>query len=512
MAAAVALRDYQRDAVLQCVSLLPRTRTVLVAPTGSGKTVMGSEVVSRLGVPALFVVHRREIVIQAATALERCGLRTGLILSGHDATPRAPIQVASLQTLARRAMPHARLLWIDECHHATASSFRRLLDHYQDAMWLGTSATPFRTDGTGLGDVGFERIVVAATTQRLCEEGYLSEPTVYAPEAPDLKGVRRVAGDYHQGQLGRAMSQPHLVGNVVDTWLRLAKGKRTVVFAATVEHSETLCARFRAAGVQAEHLDGTTPLEQRSAILARLRRGVTTVLCNVGVLTEGWDLPALEVAVIARPTESLCLHLQCLGRVMRSAEGKAGAIVLDHAGNTGRHGLVTDPIAYTLSGRVRREGQATTKTCPGCALVVPAGVSPCPECGYVWAGSPREAPEEVEGELKRVNKHEEDAPEDRAAFYARMRRVAQYRGQDPDRVAAAAFRSRYGYWPLVLHGRLHEWSDLTETGQAQMRAQWAEVARRKGWDRAKTAWWVRRCEMEARQRARVGAAQEASRA
>lgn len=495
-----ALRPYQQRAVDEVIGCL-RSNPVLVMATGGGKTYTAAEIVRRTGLRTLWVAHRRELIDQAAQSLERLGLVTGLILAGRTPTPRAPVQVASIQTLARREVPRVDLVVVDECHHAAPDTqYARLFD--LGVPVLGLTATPFRLDGHGLGDVGFGRIIVGATPADLCRDGVLHEPTVYAPETPDLKDVRKVGGDYAQGALGRAMSAPKLVGNVVETWLRLARGRRTVVFAATVEHSETLCARFRSAGVQAEHLDGTTPLEQRSAILARLRRGVTTVLCNVGVLAEGWDLPALEVAVIARPTESLCLHLQCLGRVMRSAEGKDGAIVLDHAGNTGRHGLVTDPIAYTLSGRIRREGQATTKTCPGCALVVPAGVTPCPECGYVWAGSPREAPEEVEGELRRVNKHEEDAPEDRAAFYSRMRRVAQYRGQDPDKVAAAAFRSRYGYWPIVLGGECWEGRDLGPVQWEALRAQWAEIARRKGWDRAKTAWWVRRCEMEARQRAR----------
>lgn len=377
------LRDYQRAAV-EAILTVRAERPILVAPTGSGKTVMAVAIAERVGGRVLWLAHRRELIDQAARHLVDVGAMVGILKAGVPAAPLAPVQVASVQTLVRRDMPPADLVVVDEAHHVGAESYRTILSAYPEAMLLGLTATPFRLDGRGLGDA-FDRIIVAATTAELCEQGVLHAPRVWASSAPDLRGVHVVAGDYNVGALAKRVNNSTLTGDIVQTWQRRAAGRRTVAFAVDVAHSQAIVAAFQAAGVPAEHLDGRTPADDRTAILARLASGETQVVSNCMVLTEGWDLPALECAIVARPTASLNLHLQMIGRVMRACHGKDGAIVLDHAGNHHVHGLVTRRLEYSLDGstRVGSSEPLGLRRCPQCGLMFALHEDACPECGWV---------------------------------------------------------------------------------------------------------------------------------
>lgn len=376
------LRDYQVSAVQHVIAALDR-RPVLVSPTGSGKTHMATALVERLRVPTLWLAHRKELIDQAAKRLEAHGLMCGIIMAGYPPLPLAPVQVASVQTLVRRDAPPAALVVIDECHHATADSYQTILEAYPAAHIVGLTATPFRLDGHGLGDL-FGALVVAAYPDELCQTGVLHRPKVWASKSPDLRGVKVIAGDYALGALGARTNTAELNADVVTTWQKHAAGRRTVAFAVDVQHSQAITAAFRAAGVAAEHLDGGTPRHFRDAILARLARGETRIVSNCMVLTEGWDLPALECAIIARPTASLNLHLQMIGRVMRAAEDKDGAIVLDHAGNHHIHGLVTRRLNYSLNGeKVGHSEPLGLRRCGACGLLYELHADACPECGWI---------------------------------------------------------------------------------------------------------------------------------
>lgn len=225
--------------------------------------------------------------------------------------------------------------------------------------------------------------------------GYLAIPRVYTEPSPDLKGVRTTAGDYNLGQLETAVSRPKLVASIVETWLKHAGGRRTVVFACTVKHSLSIVERFVAAGVRAEHLDGETPTDTRDAILARLDRGETQVVSNVGVLTEGWDCPSVKCVVMARPTKSLGLALQMMGRGLRPWEG-VEPILLDHGGNIERHGFPQDEREWSLEDgkKQKGEGEAPSKECPQCHQRIPTPCLVCPLCGFEYP-----LPEEAAGEL-----------------------------------------------------------------------------------------------------------------
>ena len=509
------LRDYQERAVAEAVAAID-DRPILVAPTGAGKTVMGVAVARRLDAATLWIAHRRELVLQAAAAVRDAGAHCGVNLAGERPDPDATVQVASVQTLARRELPPHDLVVIDECHHATAGSYLRVLER---PRVLGLTATPFRLDGKGLGSAGFRRFVVAAYTDDLCAAGTLHAPRVFAAPPPDLSGVRITAGDYNLGALSRSDAVKALTGKIVETWKKRADGRRTVAFAIDVSHAETIATNFRAAGVPAEVVHGAMPKADRQAVLDRLAAGTTTVVANCMVLTEGWDLPAIEVAVVARPTASLQLHLQMVGRIMRACEGKDGAVVLDHAGNYHRHGPVTKRHVFSLSDRVKpaSTGECPVRTCPECALVVPAGTMTCPECGHAW---PVREIVEIDQELVDVALPigHDDPFEQRAAWWRRFLveacRIVRSRsdvegfGWDDDTTAKAhaiacgKFKARYGTWPLdvVEQGRsvLVDPANATPVQWALLRQKWRRIGHEKGWPDAKVAWFVQKREAEAR--------------
>lgn len=438
------LRDYQQSAIINLRDAFRRHRGVcLVMPCGAGKTQTFVEVARISKFPVLILVHRKELIEQASARLG--DTPHGIIKAGYREAREHRIQLASVQTLSRRAKPPARLLILDEAHRCLADTWLRLLECYApgtdlggpDGAWiLGCTATPYRLDGKGLGRV-FGELVVGTTVRDLIEQGLLVEPRVLAPPPPDLSGVRVVGGDFDLEQLEEPMSK--LTGDIVEHWKRHAFGRTTIVSATTIAHSRKIVQAFIDAGVAAEHIDGDTPEVDRSAALARLARRETLVLSQCAILTEGWDLPALEVAVLARPTASLCMHRQIVGRVMRACDGKNGALVLDHAGNHHRHGLVTEEVTLSLSDKVKRTGVAPLKTCPECFCVCSLQAEACPECGHVFEVQHREIRED-DGELVEFKKPE-------MSDYYRALVAAANKHERRLGWARFRFKDKYGDWP-----------------------------------------------------------------
>lgn len=336
------LRDYQESAVHGLRASISRghRKVLLVSPTGSGKTVMFSEMVrlaTLKGNRVLVIAHRKELVEQTSKKLDENGIDHGVIKSGHwRARPHLPVQVASIQTLIKRDHFEAELAIIDEAHRAPTAMYGTALDRFQKPpVVVGVTATPYRLDGLGLGDM-FEDMIVAAHAKPLCAQGYLMEPEVIGP-----------AG----GSIPKDMPKADIVvrGKVIEHWKRYADNGRTAVFCRDVQHSKATAEAFREAGIPAAHLDGKTSKTRREEMLQDLADGRLKVICNCNVLTEGWDLPLLECIVLLRPTESRMLYKQMVGRVMRPHKNKRFARVIDHVGLTLMHGPVTSPERYTLS-------------------------------------------------------------------------------------------------------------------------------------------------------------------
>lgn len=339
------LRPYQVEAIEAARQQFRqgKRRVLITAPTGSGKTVVGAQIISNAeqgGRGVLFVAHRRELVQQTVDKLIRFGVRPGVIMGGVRPQPGRTVQVVSIQALTHRldSVGQVDLVVVDECHHVTPSNqYAKVLSLFPKALVIGLTATPWRLDGAGLADV-FDGHVIASTPRKLRDEGFLVPVGGWQYEPIDTRNARVKGGDYDAKTVESAAMNAKLFGEIITEWKAHAGGARTVLFACTIRHSIALAQAFRSAGVAAEHLDGTTPTGERDAILGRIRSGATRVLCNVNVATEGWDCPDLECVVLARPTLSTSLFLQMVGRVLRPNEGKQMARIHDHARCLATHG------------------------------------------------------------------------------------------------------------------------------------------------------------------------------
>lgn len=321
-------------------------------PTGTGKTVLFSEIV-KMGFEKdrkiLLVVHRIELVDQITRHLESKGIQVGLIVAGKNSDYSLIIQVASIQTLSRREHPEANLVIIDECHHAKAETYKKLWEIYQDAKFLGVTATPVRLSGEGFEEL-FDELIVSMPIQNFINQGYLVPITHYVCSNPDLKGVKKRQGDYMTKMLSNVMMDNSIMSDLVEGYKEKCMNKSAIVFAVDVEHSKEIAIRYKSEGINAAHIDANTPKPEREKILSDFKNGIIKVVSNVEIITEGFDFPECEVIQLARPTKSLALYLQMVGRVMRPAKNKKEGIVLDNAGLWLEHGLSTLDREWSLYG------------------------------------------------------------------------------------------------------------------------------------------------------------------
>ncbi len=406
------LRDYQRQAIntlrwaFQSGAMAP----LLCLPTGGGKTIILATIARQAaarGRQVLILVHRRELIHQTASKLAWVGLEHGIIAAGYPATDHA-VQVASVQTLVRRL---SRMAWqpslviVDEAHHAAAGSWRQILNHWPDAYRLGVTATPCRLDGRGLSEA-FDHLVLGPSVADLVFWGFLSAARIYAPPVvADLSVVRRRAGDYANDQAAAAMDRPTVTGDAIAHYQRLAAGQQAITFCCNVNHAGSVCDAFKTAGIGAALLLGNTP--DRDQVVADFGAGMLRVLVTVDVVSEGFDVPAASCAILLRPTQSLGLYLQQVGRVLRPAPGKDAAIILDHVGNVTRHGFPDDPRDWSLAEGILRGKPGTpppsVRTCPECyAAFKPAPI--CPVCGADCAPARAKQLKQVAGDLQELKR------------------------------------------------------------------------------------------------------------
>lgn len=408
------LRDYQVTLLQTVLQRWHRgqRRLLLQLPTGGGKTILFGAIAKELllrGERVLILAHREELVMQAAAKVSDVTQQpAGIIKAGFPLTLDAPVQVASVQTLSRRpgllqssSRQDIGMVVVDEAHHASAASYRTILKEFERAYLLGVTATPIRTDGAGFEGL-FDDLICGPTVSELIAAGFLCPFKLFAtPQTMQTQGARTVAGEFNLKDLLKANDIKALSGNLLSMWKRYAANKRTVIFAINVAHSEAIAARYNQAGIAAEHIDGSTPAVERRAILTRFAAGKTMVLTNCNLVSEGFDLPAIEAVQIARPTQSLALWLQQVGRALRPHPDKEAAILIDHTRNWLMHGLPTQPRLWTLRG-VNADTPDVT-ACPHCHLTFePAqckrsalGLA-CPHCGLAIASLLPELPELLE--------------------------------------------------------------------------------------------------------------------
>ena len=429
---------------------------MLQAPTGFGKTLTAAHIIQRAldkGRRVAFTVPALNLIDQTVAALEAEGIHAIGVMQGvHERTDRdQPVQVCSVQTIVRRKRPQVDLAIVDEAHLMHKEIFRWMSD-CPGIPFIGLSATPW---SRGLGKY-YDDLIAAATTADLISGGYLSQFVAFAPSEPDLAGVRIVAGDFCERELADAMDRPVLTGDIVETWLKRGEGRSSFCFCVNRRHAQHVAERFLEAGVAAEYMDGATPREEREEIFGRFRSGQTRVICNVGVLTTGVDLD-VRCIIDAKPTQSRILFVQTIGRGLRTAEGKDHLLILDHAGNHLRLGLVTDIGQEHLDDgkerqgavqRARERGEPLPKLCEECRAVVHRTARDCVSCG-----APIHAKTEVEsvdGELvelgsRRSGGNALDITE-KTAFFAELKGYATARGYNGG-WASHKYRERFGIWP-----------------------------------------------------------------
>ena len=405
------LRPYQEAMIFEARQALAEYRSILmVAATGAGKTALTVSMMAGAaarGKTSMFCVHRDTLLTQTSRALWEQKLPHGIIAAGKVMT-NMPVQVASVQTLVRRLdkIKQPDLIVIDEAHRASAGTYRKIIEAYPGAKIVGLTATPSRTDGSGLNDI-FQTLVLGPSVAELIDGGYLSPYRIYAPPtAVDMLRVKMKMGDFDIAQMEEILDKPTITGDAVGHYRRIGAGKRCVVMCATVKHAMHVKDAYNAAGISAEHMDGTTLSAERQKILARLESGRTLVLTSVDLLIEGVDVPGIEVVQWLRPTASLIIYMQGNGRGFRKADGKTELIILDHVGNTHRHGLPDDIREWTLEGtknskRKKQQDDTGIKQCPECFAMYrfkPA----CPSCG-VRPETQRADLKVVDGDLSKID-------------------------------------------------------------------------------------------------------------
>lgn len=409
----IILRDYQ-DRLVEAVRGSYRSgkrSPLVVSPTGSGKTVLFAFIAqgtSAKGNPVVILVHRQELVDQTCRTLREFGVNHGIIAAGRTPDRSHLVQVASVQTYVRRLDSFSPALIIaDEAHHATAGSWRKVIEHHKQARVLGVTATPERLDGKGLGAV-FDDLIRGPEVADLIQGGHLAPPRYYAPpQVADLSHIGTRGGDFAQDELAEEMDRPAIIGDAVEHYSRICRGAPAVAFCCSVKHAQHVAEQFNAAGFRAGTIDGTMDREARREVVRKLGDGRLHVLTSCEIINEGFDLPIVTAAILLRPTKSLGLHLQQIGRVLRPAPGKINSIILDHVGNLSRHGFAEDVRKWSLDGRKKRGGkrdggdEVQMRQCLDCYCChAPAPV--CPQCGYEYPRKEREI-EQADGELVEID-------------------------------------------------------------------------------------------------------------
>jgi superfamily II DNA or RNA helicase len=454
----IPYRPYQSALVDGIIDAWSTARnTLAVLPTGGGKTVVFAGILAGEREPSIAIAHRQELVGQMSMALARCKVSHRIIapdtvikriIRQHVAemgasyyNDRAPCAVAGVDTLLNRSeqligwLPRVKLWVVDEAHHLLKTNkWGKAVNMFPNARGLGVTATPTRASGEGLGshsDGLFDQMVIGPSMRELIDDGWLTDYRIFAPQSDvDLSTVTvsNATGDFNPTKLKKAIRSSHIIGDVVTHYQRIAPGKMGVTFASDVETATDIAAQFNAADVPAEIVSANTPDEERAAILHRYRNRELLMLVNVDLFGEGFDLPAIEVVIMARPTESFALYCQQFGRALRlmldgptpttragrlaaiATSRKPRAIIIDHVGNVVRHGLPDAPREWTLDPRDRRSRGTPDDAVPlraclnvTCMQVYERFLPECPYCGHHPEPSSRSAPEFVDGDLTELD-------------------------------------------------------------------------------------------------------------
>jgi DNA repair protein RadD len=397
----INLRPYQIQTISEIKEVFSKgLKSVLaVCPTGGGKTTIAAEMIRKAnekGSHILFLAHRSELITQAHSRLREFGMYAGVIMGKHKFKGDR-INVASIQTLQRaKALPKADLIFVDEAHHSSSESIKKILSFYPNAYIVGLTATPERLDGKPLSDIYNGGVVENVTINDLIEIGFLVPPKYYAAKdsinTEELDKMKTSMGEYNAKELYNSFDKPKLYHGVVEKYQEICNHKKAIIFCINCEHSRKTAEEFTNAGYKAAHLDGDCSDLERKTTLAKFAKGEIMILCNVQILTEGFDQPDIEVVILNRATKSTSLYFQMVGRGLRLFPNKDKCIVLDFGSNWKVHGLVTDEREWGFNGKKKKDkiGAFPTKECPRCHSIMHVSAKICIDCGHLFEKPPAE--------------------------------------------------------------------------------------------------------------------------
>lgn len=355
-----SLRDYQEEMKYHTHRFFDNpdnNRLMVVSPTGTGKTTYFSSMVAdhfQAGEKTLIVVHRIELVDQIVERLKQFSIEAGVIASGYPKQDYLQVQVGMVQGQESLQEFKAERVYIDECHHSTASTYQKIFEWFPNAKKVGVTATPVRLDGKGF-DTTYQEMLNLYPISYFFENNYLVPPKHYfCANIPQEALKEKVYhGDYDLAEMAKYMIQNKLIADVVKSYQRYAMGRKAVVFACNIEHSKKVVDEFNNVGIPAAHLDGTIDKEERRKMISDFRKGKILILSNYDIISEGFDVPDIEACILAKRTKSLSTYVQSVGRCLRpdKASGKQYGIILDCSGQWLEHGFAGINYNWTLTGK-----------------------------------------------------------------------------------------------------------------------------------------------------------------
>lgn len=455
------LRPHQLKAVEMLRDSLRRgkTRPILAAPCSFGKTITAAYLLSeaaKKGKRGIFICDRVKLVQQALAQFDQHGLDVGVMQGNHERQNyRAPIQIASIQTIARRKhLPEFDFAIVDECH-VHYKTTQHMMDRYTAVPFIGLSATPY---SKGLGKA-YDNLIVPITPEELLAQDYLCPVEYYGGAHIDVskikpRGLQTGGSDFDPLDLANATEEDErLTGDIIQNWLKRGQGRQTIAFSPSIKHSKQMVDMFNAEGIPAVHIDGYMDPEERAVIFQAHDEGEFLILSCSRLLNTGYDAPKVSCLIDCFPTRSTIAYIQRAGRIMRTYPGKEDAIYLDHAGNVARHGFAEHVVPDSLHdgeksfkerNQVKKEKKSKTHNCPQCHGIF-SGIK-C-KCGYEIPF--REKIETDSSELKRLTpgKRNRVTPaEEKGRWLSELCLYAVKKGYKQG-WASHQYRKRFGVWP-----------------------------------------------------------------
>jgi DNA repair protein RadD len=444
----IQLRDYQRRGItaLEESFSTHHKRPCFVMATGGGKTFTASFLAQQSalnGKRTLILVHRNELVSQWSDSLTSLGMIHGVIAPTQKPNYAFNIQVASVQTLVRRIKLrefnlNPDLIIVDECHHATAGTWKTILDFFSNAHVLGVTATPCRQDNKYLSDF-FDDLIIGATPKELIASGSLSSYKVYGSERIlDLSGIKTKSGDFDNTALTDYLASTGITGDAISSYRKYAEYTPALVYCASIKHAEATCTAFNEAGYLSAIVHGKQDYYTRKRLIRDLGEGRLHALVSVDVISEGTDIPIATTAIFLRPTYSLSLAHQQFGRVLRPHKDKSHAIILDHVGNVVRHQPPDAdinwekhfyrPLKTKEPKKLKEKTKDPVRLCAMCFHVYEAKLSACPVCDHAEPPKSREVSQD-DGELVLIEGETLKRALQQAHHLKDFHRVAQIAGK-----------------------------------------------------------------------------------